>query len=325
VGGAVTGNHAHIIIIDDPLNPEEAFSDADRAAANRWMESTIATRKVDKRVTPMILIQQRLHEGDPSGVLLEKAAAGAPVRHINLPGELTDHVSPPEVRKKYVNGLFDPHRLPRPTLDTLKVQLGAYGYASQILQHPVPLGGGMFKVDCLKMEEHEPKRFVRVVRSWDKAGTEDGGAWSVGLKMGLDQEGRYWIVDVVRGQWDSTRRESMIRQTAELDGAEVEVVLEIEGGSGGKESAESTTRNLAGFRVHAYHPTGDKESRAYPLASQVGGGNVCVLKRDWTAELIAEMRFFPRSKFKDQVDAGSGAFNRLARRKKKVGGWGKRE
>ena len=64
VGGAITGFHAHLIIVDDPLNPKGAASDAERATANSFMDVTLSTRKVDKKLTPTILVMQRLHEED---------------------------------------------------------------------------------------------------------------------------------------------------------------------------------------------------------------------------------------------------------------------
>lgn len=326
IGGAVTGQHGHFLIVDDPLNPEEAFSDADLKKANRWMTTTLPSRKMRfaENVVPTIVVQQRLHQADPSGEILEKATKDGElvgVKHICLPGELTDEVAPRELRERYVDGLLDPIRLSRSVLDDLRKDLGEYGYASQILQSPTPLGGGMFKVNQLLLAEEAPE-MVRLVRSWDKAGTEDGGNYSAGVLMGMDRKGHYWVLDVVRGRWAAARREGMIKLTAELDGPDVEIILEIEGGSGGKESGENTVRNLAGYKVHAYHPTGDKETRAYPFASQVGADNVYVLKnRPWTRTLIEEMRYFPHSRYDDQVDAGAAAFNRIARRKIKIGGW----
>jgi len=319
VGGLVTGFHGHFLLVDDPINPEESYSEAELKSSNRWMETTLPLRKVDKEITITILVQQRLHQADPSGEKLARQSDR--IRHICLPGELTDKVSPPELAEQYVDGLLDPVRLSRAVLDETKSELGEYGYASQILQDPVPLGGGMFKTNKLILEDdYAVKDMVRYCRSWDKAGTEDGGAWSVGVLMSVDKTGDFWILHVERGQWGSTKREAMIKNTAEIDGHSVEILVEIEGGSGGKESGENTVRNLAGFRIITYHPTGDKEARAYALSSQVGGGTVHVLKRNWTRDYIEELRFFPHSKYKDQVDASSSAFNRLARKKRKMGG-----
>jgi len=322
VGGYVTGYHAHLLVVDDPLNPEESFSEADLKTANRWMKGTLTTRKVDKRVTPTILIQQRLAEGDPSGEIL--ARSHGTVRHICLPGELRpgldNLISPPELRGRYRDDLFDPVRLPKRVLEEMEEDLGAYGYAAQVLQSPVPLTGGFFDTDRLQLVDELPFKCMATVRSWDKAGTQDGGAYSVGVLMARGEKNQFGVLDVRRGQWGATQREEKILATAEEDGDDIEVVLEVEGGSGGKESGEATVRNLSGFRVYTYHPTGDKETRAYPFASQVGSGNVFVLKRLWTRAYVEELKHFSnKAKVKDQVDASSGAFNRIARKRRKVG------
>ena len=68
-GGTITGKHAHVVINDDPLNPAQAASDADRNTANEHTK-TLASRKVDKKNTPTITIMQRLHEMDVTGYIL---------------------------------------------------------------------------------------------------------------------------------------------------------------------------------------------------------------------------------------------------------------
>lgn len=316
--GGITGQHGHFLLVDDPLNPEQSYSEADLKTVNRWMRTTLPSRRVPKNVAPILLIQQRLSMMDPTGEMEARYAPGT-LRKICLPGELTEDISPPELAARYVDGLLDPARLPRSVLETLKGELGLYGYSGQILQSPVPLDGGSFEWKKLNRAQEAPP-LVRECRSWDKAGTEGAGKHTAGVRMGFDKLGRVWIVDVERGQWGSTRREANIKSTAHKDGVAMPVLIEIEGGSGGKESGENSVRNLKGFRVITYHPTGDKETRAYPFASQVGGGNVFVLDRHWTQAYIDELKYFPFGKFSDQVDASSGAFNWLARGKRKVGG-----
>jgi len=124
------------------------------------------------------------------------------------------------------------------------------------------------------------------------------------------------IEHVVRGQWSALEREEKIKHWASEDrrnsklGA-YEIVVEQEPGSGGKESVESTIRMLAGFKVAADKVTGSKEVRAGPLAAQVQGGNVKLVSGGWHYEFMDEMESFPSGKYRDQVDAASGAFNRL--------------
>jgi len=62
----VTGQHAHFIIIDDPINPCMSMSDKGLAVVNEWMDTTISTRRIitDKVLTPTVLIMQRLHQND---------------------------------------------------------------------------------------------------------------------------------------------------------------------------------------------------------------------------------------------------------------------
>lgn len=320
VGGkSPTGFHGHFLIVDDPIDPQKVLSEAEVKEANDWMANVISSRKVDSRIALTILIMQRLHQNDPTGNRLLKAEAGT-IEHICLPAELSDIVHPPELRKHYADGLLDPSRLPQKVLQEKLATMGEFGFSGQYRQWPVPLGGGMFKTDRIKFAV-APKVFKRIVRFWDKAGTKDGnGAYTAGVKMALDMDGRFWVLDVIRGRWESFERETIIKRAAQMDTKIVSVGLEQEPGSGGKESAQATIRNLAGFRVRADKPTGDKAARADPLSVQVNAGNLYIADgAPWALEFVAEMQFFPVSTYKDQIDAASGAFNILTKAPMMVG------
>lgn len=317
VGGTLTGFHAHILIVDDPLDPHRANSEVELQKANRWLEQTLTTRKTDKLVTPTILIMQRLHQDDPTGRTLAKKQRDD-VFHICLPGEIRNYahkVNPPELKEKYTDGLLDTNRMSWDALDNLQSDLGQYGYAGQIGQDPTPPGGGIFKVDYFSLVDVLPNNITQTVRYWDKAGTADGGAYTVGVKMGKLPSGKFIVLDVKRGQWASNERERIIRSTAEADGSDVLVYFEQEPGSGGKESADATIRNLAGYSAYADRPVGDKIYRADPYSVQVNNGNIILMRAIWNRDFIEEHRFFPFGTFKDQVDAGAGAFNKLARKR----------
>jgi len=260
---------------------------------------------------------QRISVDDPTALWLGKPG----VKHICLPGELTDDVKPVELREKYVDGLFDPKRLSRNALDSHLAEMGQYGYAGQILQTPVPPSGGMFKVDKLEEMYAYPgdECFTRVCRFWDKAGSANAGDWTVGVKMGLHKDGTYWILDVVRGQWATDTREKIIQETAARDGKRVRIGFEQEPGSSGIDSAKESIRRLSGYLVEAFRATGSKEVRADTFSVQVNAGNVKVLKGKWLSDYKYELTHFPNAKHDDQVDASSGAFSMLINKKVKLG------
>ena len=319
VGGTLTGFHADIIIWDDALNPQQASSDKELEIANHWIDQTLSTRKTNKDISVTIGIMQRLHQNDPSGHLLDKQKDN--LKHICIPGEIehfSKMVKPKELLKYYIDGMFDVNRMPWSVLKELEADLGQYGYAGQIGQNPSPPGGGMFKVESFQMVSQifTEADVVRTVRYWDKAGTAGGtGAYTAGVKMSRLKNGMFIVEDVKRGRWSSEHRERIIQQTAEVDGKKVHVVVEQEPGSGGKESAENTIRNLAGWLVERDRPTGDKALRADPLSVQVNNGNVMLRVADWNKLYKEEFELFPNSTYKDQVDASSGAFNFLIRKK----------
>ncbi len=318
VQGTVTGMHAHFIGIDDPLNPERAASEVELAKANRVMSETLFTRKVDKDITPTILIMQRLHQDDPTQHMLDTYES---VKHVCLPAEDGDGVRPLELRKFYKNGLMDPVRLSKETLRANFKALGEFGFAGQFLQSPVPRGGAMFKPDRILIDT-APSKWKMKIRYWDKAGSQGKGAFTAGALMGEDTDGRFWILDVVRGQWAMEERESTIKVTAVSDGRGVFVWVEQEPGSGGKDQASYTVKNLAGFRIAADKVgsgSGNKTTRAGPFADQVNAGNVYMVRANWNKVYIDELRYFPASKYKDQVDASSGAFNHLTEGQMRVG------
>lgn len=323
VGGkSPMGFHGHFLIVDDPIDPQKVLSDAEIKDAKNFMDNVLSSRKINAEISSTILVMQRLHQEDPTGNRLRKKNAG-PVRHVCLPAELSDRVRPVYLKKKYKNGLLDPIRLPKKVLHEKKMSMGAFGYAGQYEQNPTPLSGGMFKTDRLKFGRapREAKEWRMIVRYWDKAGSVDGEARTAGVKMGLDRHGRFWVLHVRKGRWESAERERIIFQTAKIDGVDVIVGVEQEPGSGGKESAQNTVRRLAGWIVRTIRPSGDKFIRADPFSVQVNEGNVYIDEGgEWVEEYIEEMLHFgPGARFKDQIDASAGAFSLLTQPVRRAG------
>lgn len=315
VGAAATGEGGDVVIVDDPHSAAGASSGAQREATLIWWDETMSTRLNDPRTGAKIIVMQRLHERDLSGHVLEQGG----YEHLCLPLEYEPdrHCATSigwEDWRTEPGELLWPERMGSQERDAKQLELAEYGYAAQFQQRPAPRGGGLFPVDRFEIIEHAPreKDIAASVRYIDKAGTAGGGAYTAGVLMHRLKDGCYVVADVMRGQWSALDRERRIRQTAEMDGHKVRVVIEQEPGSGGKESAENTVRQLAGFRVEADRVTGDKVTRAEPYAAQVQGGNVYLVRGEWNRAFIGEHETFPAGQYKDQVDAAAGAFNRLA-------------
>lgn len=201
VGGTVTGFHAHIISVDDPINAKQASSEVDLETTSNFMDITLSTRKVNKEVTPTILVMQRLHDKDPTGNWLAKKQKK--IKHICLPAELSDLVKPESVRAKYVDGLLDPIRMNKSVLAQAKEDMGSYGYAGQMGQNPSPEGGGVWQRWFIPVPDRdfpEPWELSGYGTDWDTAYTQKttnaASAYTVsgmlGNKIYIDQVGWFW-------------------------------------------------------------------------------------------------------------------------------------
>ncbi len=304
VGGGITGQGGNLIIIDDPVkNREEANSETYRDKVWDWYTDDLYTRLEPGGA--IILIMTRWHEDDLAGRIL--ASDDAPNwTVISLPA-LAEEADP---LGRQPGAALCPQRYDEGQLERIHSVLGNSFYALY-QQRPVAPEGEMFKRGWFEIVPAIP-RLTQFVRYWDKAGTADGGAQTAGVKMCV-VDGLFYIVDVITGHWAAAERERVIRQTAEIDGNNTRVWIEQEPGSGGKESAEATIRNLAGYTVHADRVTGDKITRAEPFAAQAMAGNVKLVSGGWNQSFLNELTSFPQGKYKDQVDAASGAFNKLSR------------
>ena len=180
--------------------------------------------------------------------------------------------------------------------------------------------GSFFKIGNISIITSIPPG-LDYCRAWDLAATDGAGDWTVGAKLGRDRNGVFYIVDIVRGQWEPGYRDTRIRQTSELDGKCV-IRIPQDPGAAGKSEAHRLVVMLAGSHVKIKPVTGDKVTRATGFASQVNIGNVRILRnQEWYELLLQRMDAFPSPRIPDdEIDAMADAFNELANRKQLVVG-----
>lgn len=322
VCGSVLGMHAHLLLPDDPVDPLQVHSEADLKTVHYWMDQILPSRKVDKEVSAMIMIMQRLAEDDPTGHLLAKP--GRPVKHICLPAEVTEHIEPPELRERYIEGLMDPIRMSRAVLNRERLARGEFDYARQFLQSPVPLAGGLFKITFFNKRLPAAPYNANRVRYWDLASSSgEASCHTAGTLLARDGKGDWFVEHVIVGHWEPRERLEQMQAIALRDRAkygpryEPDIVVEHEGGSSGIDAYKYLAGQMAGYRIYPDRPSGSKEDRARPFAAQCAAGNVYLIQDtswaidDWIKELCA----FPSTKLRDRVDSSSGAFHWLLSKK----------
>lgn len=302
-GGTITGFGAGkhregfggAIIIDDPHKPDEAKSDVIRQGVIDWFQNTLESRKNSKD-TPIILIMQRLHENDLAGWLL---AGGN--------GEEWEHVCLSAIQPDGTALWPEKHTI----ADLRRMERAApYVFAGQYLQRPAPPEGGVIKPDNIQVIDALPADPIKWVRGWDFAASVDGD-YTAGGKLGKLPDGRFIIGDMVRLRCGPDERDAALTNTASRDSKSVRISLPQDPGQAGKTQVLYLTRKLAGYNVTSSPESGDKVTRAEPLAAQINVGNVLMLRGPWNDELINEMRMFPNGTHDDQVDALSRAFSEL--------------
>ncbi len=142
-----TGFGGDIMIVDDPLAADEAYSDAEREKSITFFRESLASRLDNPQSSSIVIVQQRLHDRDLTGVLLRDGGW----THLCLPVEVRQPVdvvlplSGRVIHRTPEGGSLDPVRFTPKVLAERKVSLGPFGYAGQYMQEPAPPGGVIFK------------------------------------------------------------------------------------------------------------------------------------------------------------------------------------
>ena len=321
VGGTLTGRGGDFIIIDDPLKPEDADSDAARNRANDWFDGTLYSRQNDPNSSCIIVIMHRLHEDDLVGHILEQeqwdvlslpAIAESEERvTYDTPFGLTTHV-----RKE--GDLLQPERMSAEALAAVRATVGEYHFAGQYQQAPAPKGGGLVKAEWFRYYAANtlPKRFDQVICSWDTANKATELAdYSVCTTWGTRDENKY-LLDVFRAKlnWPDLRR-AVIARAEEFA---ADIVLIEDKGSGIQLIQELRGQCVNG--VTPYTPKCEKVARLQAQCATIEVGKV-FLPEDapWLPAYLHEMTTFPAAKHDDQVDSTSQALEYIAIGQKSLG------
>jgi predicted phage terminase large subunit-like protein len=330
VGGAITGRGGDLLIIDDPVkNSQQAQSELIRQTQWEWYRTTFRTRAEPGAF--ILIIGTRWHEDDLIGRVLDHQDdedIGGKFFRVRLPAfaeEPDEEFPDPDPLGRAPGEPLFPQRISLNQLEIVRKDVGEHTWASLYQQRPSPREGALFQKEWFEIVPKAPK-LTKVVRRWDMAATDERKAedpdYTVGVKMGLGEDGNFYILDVVRIREDPGKTERMLQVTANYDGRACKIRVEQEPGSMGKLYIRTLGRGI--FRAYQFRgvrETGSKMIRAEVFAAACERGEVFLVKGKWNADWLKELTRFPGVAHDDQVDASSGAHDDLVRRAGKVTSW----
>lgn len=306
VDGGATGHGATIGLVDDPHNPKQALSDAERDHAIRFMERTLPSRLNNQKTGAIIVIMQRLHQRDVSGYLISKQLG---YEHLCLPMEFD-----PKRRCVTSLGTVDPRtkageslcaeRFPPEVTSALQTALTPIGYAGQYNQAPAPEGGTVFKRDQWRFWSSMPAKFEHLLMSWDCAFKDlDTSSYVVGQVWGFVGAQAY-LLDQVRDHMDLPATIAAFRALADKWPRVLEKLVEDK--ANGPAVIQSLKNEIPG--IIPVGVSGSKLARAQAVSPLVAAGNVLLPESaPWLSDYLEELSMFPRSANDDQVDATTQA------------------
>lgn len=313
---SMTGSRGDRVLIDDPMSVDDARSEAKRNSIAETFQEALPTRLNNPDRSAITVVQQRLHVKDIVGIIEAKNLG---YDSLVLPMEyekgrvMVTVLGFKDPRTEEGELLF-PERFPKHVVERDKKIMGQYATAGQLQQRPVPRGGGLFKRDWFEIVPSAPAG-VRWVRGWDLAASDPTKKqgdpdYTAGVKVGI-HAGTIYIGHAIRGQLSSGKVEKMIKNTASQDGYGTAIDLPQDPGQAGKAQVRYLVSQLMGYTVHYSTETGDKVTRADPVASQAEAGNIKVVAGPWNEDFLDEVEMFPNGAHDDQVDAMSRGFARL--------------
>jgi predicted phage terminase large subunit-like protein len=316
VGGVVTGRGGDIIIIDDPLKPEEALSDTGRKAVNEWFDNTLLSRLNNKEKGIIIIVMQRLHQDDLVGHVLERGDWEV----LNFPAiaeedecHVIETIFGTCTFTRKAGEALHPQRESLESLRRTREVVGDYTFLSQYQQATVPKGGAMIKADWLRYypPAQLPGSFIYTLQSWDTANKSgELNDYSVCTTWGV-AGGKYYLLDVFRRRleypdlkralWEQARRYPHPKVLIEDKGSGTQLIQELK------------REGLLYIRAYEAPAGTDKIMRLFSQSHHFESGKVMLpATASWLDDYRRELTSFPGSKHDDQVDSTSQALHYMS-------------
>jgi len=312
VGGTLTGRGGNLLIIDDPLKPQDAQSESSRESVKQWYSNTLLSRLDHKSEGSIIVVMQRLHPDDLVGHLLEQGGW----MHLNLPAiaetECSIALGNGRYHHRRIGDLLHPERENEVALHELKTSMGSMEFSAQYQQAPVPLDGNLIKWSWFKFYSSppSPRPGDRLIVSWDTAMSSNQLADFSACVVLLVRGETVYVLDVTRARLEyPDLKRAVLSQHHRWRHAVSNYSLLIEK----KGSGLSLIQDLYREDIHAIgvEPDRDKILRMAAQTAPIEAGAVHLpMNAPWLDEFKKELLAFPNGRHDDQIDALSQGLQR---------------
>ena len=337
--GSITGARGDRVIIDDPHSVEGANSDQMRASTLEWFLEAVPTRLNNPKESAIVVVMQRLHEEDVSGVILDKRLGYdhlcLPMRYASWRSNMVTKIGFVDPREDEGELLF-PERFPQEVVDREERVMGPYATAGQFQQEPTPRGGGIIKRDWWQVWESDIfPDMDYVIAAVDTAYTtkseNDFSAMTIWGVFSGDVKAQATRVVSRNGEsiseikrtyseehprvmllyaWQERLElhdliKKIVETTKKIRGIDT---LLIENKATGISVAQELRRVYSheDFGVQLVDPKGlDKLARMYSIQHLFSEGLIYAPDRSWAEEVIRQCEVFPKGKHDDLVDTVS--------------------
>ncbi|CAH5103710.1 DNA-packaging protein [Klebsiella pneumoniae] len=273
------------LIIDDPVKPDDAYSEIVRDGVNNRFNETIKSRLAIE-TTPMIVIMQRIHYHDLSGYLL-RGGSGEKWHHLNLPVIIDSSRSYEEIYPENTHAIPIDHGLPDGWLwpfkhnESHRVSLFSHRRTAeaQYMQNPKRFNaeGALWSEEMISAAHamRITQELTRTVVAIDPQATNseesDESGIAVASVYGSGDERQYSLDADYSGKYSPNGWATKAIEAYEQHEADAIVIETNQGG----DMAEDTLRN-AGFggRIIRVHASKGKYARAEPISALYAQGRV---------------------------------------------------
>lgn len=273
------------LIIDDPVKPDDAYSEIVRDGVNNRFNETIKSRLAIE-TTPMIVIMQRIHYHDLSGYLL-RGGSGEKWHHLNLPVIIDSSRSYEETYPENTHAIPIDHGLPDGWLwpfkhnEAHRVSLFSHRRTAeaQYMQNPKRFNaeGALWNEEMISAAHamRITQELTRTVVAIDPQATNseesDESGIAVASVYGSGDERQYSLDADYSGKYSPNGWATKAIEAYEQHEADAIVIETNQGG----DMAEDTLRN-AGFggRIIRVHASKGKYARAEPISALYAQGRV---------------------------------------------------